>query len=235
MGRASSVKHADREQQLLDAAAQLFTRLGFDKTTVADVAAEAGISKGAVYLHFESKDALLDALILRELQAYARRWVETVEADPQGGRVGGMYRCALRALHDSPLIAALMRRDASVFGSALRRPGSVLTAGRSGSSRKEFVAAMQQAGAIRHDVDPAVTAHIMNMLSYGLISMAQVLDDRQIPPLDSLLEGIADFLDRALTPETGGNEEAGKAIVRRMYEAGAARISQAREVRDDAH
>ena len=223
-----------REQGLLDKASQLFIRLGFDKTTVADIAAEAGVSKGAVYLHFESKDALLEALILREMQAYALRWVETVEADPQGGRVGGMYRCALRALHERPLMAALMRRDAAVFGNALRRPGSVLAAGRSGTSRKEFVEAMQEAGAIRRDVDPVVTAHIMNMLSFGLVSMAQVMDLRQIPPLDDLLVGIADLLDRALTPADGGNDEAGKVIVRRMYDAGAARLEQAREVRVDA-
>lgn len=218
-----------RELQLLDAAARLFTQLGFDKTTVADVAAEAGVSKGAVYLHFASKDALLEALILREMQAYAASWVQAVEADPQGGRVGGMYRCALRALHDNPVMAALLRRDARVFGNYLRKPGGLLGAGRGGTSRKEFVEAMQQAGAIRRDADPVVTAHIMNMLSYGLVSMDQVMDAKHIPATEAILEGIADLLDRALTPADGGNDIAGKMIVRKMYDAGAARFAAARK------
>ena len=218
-----------RELQLLDAAARLFTQAGFDKTTVADVAAEAGVSKGAVYLHFESKDALLEALILREMQAYAAKWARLVEADPQGGRVGGMYRCALRALSDSPVMAALLRRDARVFGNYLRKPGGYLAAGRSGTSRTEFVVAMQQAGAIRSDVDPEVTAHIMNMLSYGLVAMGQVMDPRHIPATEAILEGIADLLDRALTPAGGGNDIAGKEIVRKMHEAGAARFAAARQ------
>jgi TetR/AcrR family acrAB operon transcriptional repressor len=219
----------ERERNLLDAAARLFMLYGFDKASVADVAAEAGVSKGAVYLHFDSKDALFEALILREMQAYARSWVETVEADPDGGTIGGMYRCALRALNDNAVMAAMLRRDPRVFGSYMRKPGNLLAASRSGSSRKAFVEAMQRAGAIRHDADPAVTAHIMNMLSYGLVSMAQVMDSSEFPAIDALLEGIADFLDRALTPTDGGNRDAGKAIVRALHDAGAARLARARK------
>lgn len=217
-----------REQHLLDAAAKLFLHFGFDKATVADVAAEAGVSKGAVYLHFASKEALLEALILREMQAYALTWVETVEADLHGGTVGGMYRCALKSLNDNAVMSAVLRQDPRVFGNYLRRPGNFLSRSRSGASRKEFVETMQQAGAIRQDVDPAVTAHIMNMLSYGLVSMTQIMDASQIPPTDELLEGIADLLDRALTPADRGNSDTGKLIVRKMYEAGAARLARAR-------
>lgn len=183
---------------------------------------------GLVQLHFASKEALLEALILREMQAYALAWVETVEADSQGGTVGGMYRCALKALNDNAMMSAMLRQDPRVFGNYLRRPGNFLAGNRSGASRKEFVEEMQQAGAIRQDVNPAVTAHIMNMLSYGLVSMSQIMDTSQIPPTHELLEGIADLLDRALTPTDGGNNNAGKVIVRNMYEAGAARLARAR-------
>ena len=219
----------EREQHLLDAAVKLLCEYGFDKTTVADIAGAAGVSKGAVYLHFESKDALIAALIMREMQAYARHWVEAVEADPLGGKIGTMYRCALKALSDSPIMAALLRRDAKVFGAYLCRPDHLLKAGRSGGTRKEFVLAMQRAGAIRPDLDPAVTAHILSMLSYGLVSMGQVMNQAEIPPVADLLEGIAGLLERALAPADGGNSEAGKAIVRALYEAGAARLASAKK------
>lgn len=218
-----------RQQLLLDSAAKLFLIYGFDKATVADIANEAGVSKGAVYLHFESKDALLEALIMRELQAYAFSWVEAVEADPHGGSIGGMYRCALKALHDNAVMSAMLRKDSRIFGNYLRKPGNLLAKSRSGNSRKEFVEAMQQAGAIRSDANPAVTAHIMNMFSYGLVSMAQVMSSDDIPPVDDVLEGIADFLDRALTPPGGGNTEAGKIFVRKMVEAGNSRLARAQE------
>mgnify|MGYP000083938801 CR=1 FL=1 len=110
-----------RQQALLDGAAALFVRQGFDKTAVADIATAAGVSKGAFYLGFDSKESLLDALIRREMQRYAQHWMQSVEADPNGGTIGGMYRCALLALQRNPVVSALMRGDALVFGSFLRK------------------------------------------------------------------------------------------------------------------
>ena len=60
-----------REQRILDAALDLFVHYGYDKTTVSDIAHEAGVSKGAIYLHFESKDDLFEALLIRELTLYS--------------------------------------------------------------------------------------------------------------------------------------------------------------------
>ena len=52
-------KNQEREERILEATARLIVRYGYDKTSVSDIAKEAGISKGAVYLHFDSKDSLL--------------------------------------------------------------------------------------------------------------------------------------------------------------------------------
>ena len=53
----------DREQRILDAAADLIAHFGYDKTTVDDIARRAGVSKGAIYLHFKSKDDLFEGLL----------------------------------------------------------------------------------------------------------------------------------------------------------------------------
>ena len=58
----------ERRERVLNVAAELIVHYGYDKTTVSDIAREAGISKGAIYLHFDSKEALFEALITRELQ-----------------------------------------------------------------------------------------------------------------------------------------------------------------------
>ncbi|MFN7693498.1 MAG: TetR/AcrR family transcriptional regulator, partial [Burkholderiales bacterium] len=161
-----------REQCLLDATALLLIAHGYDKTTVADVALAAGVSKGAVYLHFDSKEALFDALVLREMKAFAQRWLDAVEATPEGGRIGPLFRIALQQLCEHELLASLMRADSRVLGSALRRPGTRLQAGRSPMARQAFVQAMQSAGALRVDLDAAVTAQILGLLSAGLVQLA---------------------------------------------------------------
>lgn len=56
-----------RPDEILDAALQLFAENGFDRTRVDDVARHAGVSKGAVYLYFTSKEALIEALVDRAI------------------------------------------------------------------------------------------------------------------------------------------------------------------------
>lgn len=54
-----------RSAELLDCAQRLFFEHGYDKTTVNDIIREAGLSKGAFYHYFASKEALLEALATR--------------------------------------------------------------------------------------------------------------------------------------------------------------------------
>lgn len=52
-----------RPQELLDAALDLFTRQGLAATRMDDVAARVGVSKGTLYLYFQSKEALFKAVV----------------------------------------------------------------------------------------------------------------------------------------------------------------------------
>jgi len=64
-------------QRIIEAAAQLFVRKGFYGTSIADLAQATGLTKGALYHHFENKDALFFAVV-----AVARdAWRETVVRD----------------------------------------------------------------------------------------------------------------------------------------------------------
>jgi AcrR family transcriptional regulator len=63
MGRIAGVTAAETRERLLRAAADVFAERGYDGTRVADIAAAAGVSNGALYAHFSSKaDLLVDAL-----------------------------------------------------------------------------------------------------------------------------------------------------------------------------
>ncbi len=57
---------AERRKLILDAAERSFTRAGFHRTTMQDVAAEAGMSPGNLYRYFPSKDALVAGLCERD-------------------------------------------------------------------------------------------------------------------------------------------------------------------------
>ena len=97
-----------RENRILDAARRLFIHYGYNKISVAEIVQEAGVSKGAVYLHFSSKDDLLHRLLKREMMRYAEDWHQRIEADPEGGTIGGIYRHILAAMKANPFIHAVM-------------------------------------------------------------------------------------------------------------------------------
>jgi AcrR family transcriptional regulator len=54
----------ERRQQILSAALTVFGQKGFHSSNVSDVAAQAGVSQGTIYWYFESKDELLQALLV---------------------------------------------------------------------------------------------------------------------------------------------------------------------------
>src|SRR6266581_4174366 len=53
----------DRREQIIDAAMHVFAQKGFTKATNKDIAREAGITPGLIYYYFESKEALLNAIL----------------------------------------------------------------------------------------------------------------------------------------------------------------------------
>jgi len=53
----------ERRTQILEAAMAVFARQGFDQARMDDIAQEAGLSKGALYLYYKSKDAIIAAIL----------------------------------------------------------------------------------------------------------------------------------------------------------------------------
>lgn len=75
-----------RPDEVLDAALALFVEKGFANTRVEDIATRAGLSKGAIYLYFASKEAILEGLVRRAVVPIANNalgFLENYSADPR--------------------------------------------------------------------------------------------------------------------------------------------------------
>ncbi|MES2889705.1 MAG: TetR/AcrR family transcriptional regulator [Pseudomonadota bacterium] len=70
----------DRPQELMDAALALFGEKGFAATRAEEVALRAGVSKGTLYLYYESKEELLKAVIRENLSKLIAEGAERVDA-----------------------------------------------------------------------------------------------------------------------------------------------------------
>ena len=58
------------KQEILDAALELFSLQGFEATSISQIAGAVGIRKASLYSHFESKQAILDAIVKEVLEQY---------------------------------------------------------------------------------------------------------------------------------------------------------------------
>jgi len=184
-----------REERLLDAAARLFARFGFDKTSVDDIARAAGVSKGAVYLHWPSKMRLFEAVLVREGLALLDDIVQRLDHDPLGGTLGSIYRHSIQALGSNPLLLAVYTVDAAVLGDYIRHQEPTVYAQRL-LFGEEFVRRMQAANLIRADIEPEMTAYVMGVISFGLLSIVQLAPALRIPPLGALADALADLVER---------------------------------------
>lgn len=118
-----------RPDEVLDAALDLFIEKGFAATRVEDIAMRAGLSKGAVYLYFPSKEALLEGIVKRAMLPIASTAIEMVQqytGDPRpiitlvmktiAGRMTdprtiAIPKLMMREMINFPDVAAMYRRE----------------------------------------------------------------------------------------------------------------------------
>jgi AcrR family transcriptional regulator len=73
---------SDKEKQILEGARQVFLAKGFDAASMNDIARVAGVSKGTLYVYFDSKEALFADLIRKERTQQAERICRISDENP---------------------------------------------------------------------------------------------------------------------------------------------------------
>ena len=80
--RAATSEHATlRRRQILDAAEDCFRRHGFHNTSMAEIAKSFGMSAGHIYNYFDSKEAIIAAIVERDLEDFMLRATALQAAD----------------------------------------------------------------------------------------------------------------------------------------------------------
>lgn len=86
----------NRRQELIAGAARLFRQQGFAATTTRDIAAAVGMRSGSPFYHFESKEALLGAVMLEGMQGALRRQQAALALLPPGASARERLRVLVR-------------------------------------------------------------------------------------------------------------------------------------------
>ncbi len=202
-----------REERILDAAATLLVRWGYRKTTIDDVAREAGVGKGTIYLHWKDKSELFRAAIWRASQQATDDVVRRIAADPEGGQFHRLWVHGMLAVLSNPLMAALMQGKPDIF-QGLMDTLDAETLNQLAGNAGEHLAQLQSAGLIRADVPVPMITYLMGALKIGIIQMPEAMGRNSAPPMEQLAEALSDLVRRWLEPEhLPSDSEAGKHLM----------------------
>jgi AcrR family transcriptional regulator len=113
-GTSRNVDAEEARERILDAASRCFDRIGVPKTTVVDVAREAKVTRTTLYRYFESREAIVVGVMLRETHYFRERLLEALSGIDDVGEfiVEGILFC-LREAPKRPLHIYLSGGEAS--------------------------------------------------------------------------------------------------------------------------
>src|SRR5262249_20400814 len=139
-----------RAERILNVAADLLQRWGYKRLTMDDVAAEAGIGKGTIYLHWKTREALFQAVLERELAALLLELDMLVQQDPHHALPHRMGRVYFLSIMQRPLLRALFTMDLEILGKLTHIHS--LREGQLNNLRLGFIQMLQQLGVVRADI-----------------------------------------------------------------------------------
>ncbi|WP_279101975.1 TetR/AcrR family transcriptional regulator [Gordonia bronchialis] len=158
-------------ERLLDAAFDLFCRTGIQRTPMAKVAERAGVTRVTLYRKFATKDALVEAVVLREFRHYFDTFrADIADAGTVADRVILGFVGSLRAISRNPLIGGLSDAEpALLIESMIGDDGQLL------ATVSQFVAGQlrreQAAGTVSTDLDVDLVAEMMVRISASFLTV----------------------------------------------------------------
>jgi TetR/AcrR family fatty acid metabolism transcriptional regulator len=182
------MRDPDKHQQIIDAAIRVFARAGYYNSRVSDIAREAGIASGTIYLYFKTKDEILVTLF-REKMA---EWVAHVRKEIAGitdpvAKIRRLVALHFAVLEANPALADVvqveLRQGHKFFRGASAHEvsayfdliGSVLDEGvASGQLRNDLpikVATKMLFGAM----DQVATSWVLGKRTYRLVDAAEAV------------------------------------------------------------
>lgn len=190
--------------QLLDAAARVFAAKGYAGTKIQDIVREAGLSTGAVYGRFESKDELLRAAVVAQRSRFA-------VAIPDDLRVADLIKYLARLSTSELSDAEAVRLEA--FMAARREPEvAAAVAGAQREWRKAvepFVRAAMADGTVASDVDPEAVLFFVTTMHVGLLVQraAGLAPPARAGWKDLVTRMVASFGDPQPSTDTAGDRK----------------------------
>jgi len=160
--------------QIIDTAATAFAEHGFDGVSLNELVAGSGLSKGAFYFHFSSKEELALACFRAKQQEMFARMREVPDSGSNADRIVQSMRRRARLIEEDPSLRCISRLGAQF--NLQPAPGSVYASylDQAVGNIARLVRDGQRSGEFRADLDPDAAARAIFAGAVGMDSLSQV-------------------------------------------------------------
>ena len=200
-----SKKYLDaRRSEILEAALTCFSREGFHRTTMQDIVRQSGLSPGAIYNYFKSKEEIIEA-VANERQLTEKRLVMDAVGASAGVGVLERIRDAFLDELDSPKERRQRRVSVQLWAEAQRNPEIRRVVQRSFEEPRKLIsqvlASSQKRGEIAARFDPDVLASFLIATFHGLVLQREWDERFAAEPHKVLLNSLLDAVGKSTDAE----------------------------------
>jgi len=185
IGRPRQAAGVDARELLLDAAIALFAESGVAGTTIAAIAARAGVTSAMVHYYFTNRDQLVDAVARERLLPTVNAvWAPVVETNDLVPMLRGLVQRIFEAAEANPWLPSLWLREIVSEGGQLRAPLLKNLRFEYVLHLNKTVTAAQRRGEIDPHIDPRLV--FLSVLGNTLLPLAARPLWQQVPVLHSV-------------------------------------------------
>jgi AcrR family transcriptional regulator len=193
-------KREQRADRILDAAAELMLRWGYNKTTIDDIVRLAGVPKGTIYLHWKTREDLFLALMRREYVRLVEDIQQRIASDPEGGTLQGITKHSMLATMKSPLMKAVMLRDSDLMGEWMRNEYASESFSQQLAQSFGLVELLRTRGVVRDDLDVHKLVYMLDAITIGFLVIDQYMPDDFKYSDEEVVEMTAEAVERTFEP-----------------------------------
>jgi TetR/AcrR family fatty acid metabolism transcriptional regulator len=104
------MKDPDKPQQIIEAAIRVFARNGYYNSRVSDIASEAGIASGTIYLYFRTKEEILVTLFREKMAAFVAHLCREIAGERDAvAKIRRLVELHFTVLEESPALAEVVQ------------------------------------------------------------------------------------------------------------------------------
>ena len=188
--------------RILDAAAELVLRWGYDKTTIDDIARHAGVGKGTIYLHWKTRETLFETLLLHEMTILMGTLIRDMQEQPEHMLLHHIVGSLFLLTEQRPLVKALFTDSRELLGNLARHSAADITKRTERLlTARDYLEVLRKYGCVRNDMNLDAQLYALYVTISGFFLIDPPLTKQEQLPNINRAEILTQTVRNAFEPE----------------------------------